>query len=339
MPTLRFLILIIPVLMLIACSSPTPRQPNWVHGQAEQYPAQLYLTGHGQSDFRSIAQDRARADLSKIFQVKLSEKSADSVDFKGETIDGKQQSQLQSRSSRYVSTSMEQIVSGIRIAEIWQHPHNKQYHTLAIMDRNKMSNGLRQTINQQDLTTEKEIALSQQQNELLMKINYANRSLALQRSRQANQRLLAIIDPTGIGVTPRYSLSALLADRDTLLKRLHISVEIIHDSIGDIESIVTGAVAGAGFQHELNAVNSNYVLLTSLNVDQYRDQTGWYWYRGNLQINLTNQKTAQDAGSYRWEIKVSSQRPELAIQRVRDSVDKILSTELRDTIIQLGLAQ
>ncbi len=339
MSTLRSSIFVIFFLIITACSNSGPKKPDWINGLPKEYPPQIYLSGHGQSKYRAIAQDHARADLSKIFQVKLSEQSEDNVEFKGEIIKGKRLTQLQSSSSRNIKTSIDQVVSGIRIAESWQDPQSKQYHALALLDRNKMANGLRQTINQQDIATEKEIAQSQQQSELMVKINYANRALALQQSRQANQRVLAIIDPTGIGVPPRYNPTALLADRDALLSRLHIAVEIINDSIGDIESIVTGALARTGFQHEKNKDSANYLLKTRLNVDQSHDKKGWYWYRGSLQINLTNQKTGQDSGNFRWEIKVSAQNPELAMQRVRDTINRKLSSELRVVIIKLGLAQ
>ncbi|MFV1985023.1 MAG: LPP20 family lipoprotein [Thiohalomonadales bacterium] len=339
MSTLRSFIFVIFFLIITACNSSGPKKPDWVNGLPEDYPPQSYLSGHGQSKYRAIAQDHARADLSKIFQVKLSEQSEDNVEFKGEIIKGKRLTQLQFSSSRNIKTSIDQVVSGIRIAESWQDPQSKQYHALALLDRNKMANGLRQTINQQDIATEKEIAQSQQHSELMVKINYANRALALQQSRQANQRILAIIDPTGIGVPPHYNPAALLADRDALLSRLHIAVEITNDSIGDIESIVTGALARTGFQHEKNNDSANYLLKTRLDVDQSHDKKGWYWYRGSLQINLTNQKTGQDSGNFRWEIKVSAQNPELAMQRVRDTVNRKLSNELRVVIIKLGLAQ
>jgi len=332
-----FALIVIPLLFSLgACSSSSPARPDWVDGKPKQYPAQAYLRGNGQSEYRAIAQDRARADLSKIFQVKLSEQSEDSIEFKGTTLNGKQQQQLQSSSSRNITARTEQIVSGIEIAETWQDPQSKQYHALAILNRNKIANRLRQTINQQDVASEKEVVQAKQHSNLLLKISHASRALSLQLERQANQRILTIVDPTGMGVPPRYNPAALLADRDTLLRRLHIEAEITQDPIGGIEPIVTGALALAGFQHDSSG-KARYHLVTALKLDHFRDDAGWYWYRGALQINLTDPQTQQDNGSHQWEIKVSAQRPESAMQRVRDTVNKTLSAELRDVIIQFGL--
>ena len=70
--------------------------------------------------------------------------------------------------------------------------------------------------------------------------------------------------------------------------------------------------------------------MTELKIKQHQDNEGWYWYRGTLQISLKN------SGTHRWQIKVSAQQPELAMQRVLDAVNTTLKTELRQVIIQYG---
>jgi len=207
------------------------------------------------------------------------------------------------------------------------------------LDRTKMSNSLRQTIDQQDIAIEKEIAQSQQQNELLSKISHASRAFSLQQSRDANQKMLGIIDPAGIGVPARYHSETLLVDRNALLKRIHLSSEITEESMGDLEAIVTGAMAHAGFQHEIDQSKANYNLMAALKVDLHQDNEGWYWYRGTLQISLKNIETQQQSGTHRWDIKVSAQQLDLAKQRVLDAVDTTLKSELREVIIQFGNAQ
>lgn len=62
--------------------------------------------------------------------------------------------------------------------------------------------------------------------------------MALQTSRETNQNFLSIIDPTGIGVPPRYHAETLRVDRNALLNRLHIASEITPDSMSNIQAIV-----------------------------------------------------------------------------------------------------
>ncbi|WP_455218165.1 hypothetical protein, partial [Kaarinaea lacus] len=83
---------------------------------------------------------------------------------------------------------------------------------------------------------------------------------------------------------------------------------------------------------------AEYILLTDLTSEPFTDAQNWTWYRGALQINLIDAHNRESKGTQRWEIKVSAQKQETAQQRVRDQVDTILERELRDTIIQFGIA-
>ena len=58
---------------LLACSGTTTKssgEPDWVSGNSSKYSNQQYLLGRGQADDVATAEDRARADLAKIFVVK-----------------------------------------------------------------------------------------------------------------------------------------------------------------------------------------------------------------------------------------------------------------------------
>ena len=160
----------------------------------------------------------------------------------------------------------------------------------------------------------------------------------IQTNRTENQRLLKIIDPTGIGIPPVYNLASLQADRDNLLQRVHIEPRLLNDPIGGVEPILQGALAKAGFRPESGA-NAAYSLEADLQLDGFADNKGWYWYRGSLQINLRSKAEDQSQGSYRWDIKVAAQNPDTAAQRARDTIDKTLTSELRDVIIGFGLPQ
>ena len=46
-------------------------RPDWVDGQSVQYPSSQYLTGVGYDADRKTAEDKARAEIAKIFVAKL----------------------------------------------------------------------------------------------------------------------------------------------------------------------------------------------------------------------------------------------------------------------------
>ncbi|NNF97415.1 MAG: LPP20 family lipoprotein, partial [Halobacteria archaeon] len=248
MPHYPGLYLSLLVSLLTACSTAS-KQPDWINDKSAQYPATAYLLGRGQSENRALAQDRARADLSKIFQLRITEQSEDVVTY---TAQAQEAGKTESNASRYITTQTDQIIEGIRIAELWQDPANGQYHALAALDRNQAANDLRQAIQRQDTATEHEIALARQQDDLFSRIGHASQAVDIQSSRYENQRLLKIIDPTGIGIPASHNLTSLRSQRDELLQRVQIELQLLNDPIGGVEPILQGALAGAGFRPSTN---------------------------------------------------------------------------------------
>ena len=320
--------------LLTACST-TGKQPDWIDANSAQYPASAYLLGRGQNENRALAQDRARADLSKIFQIHITEQSEDVVTY---TAQDQQAGNTESSASRYITTQTDQIVEGIRIAELWKDPASNQYHALAVLDRNQASNDLRQAIQGQDAATDYEINLARQQKDIFNQIGHASQAVAIQSSRNENQRILKIIDPTGIGVPATHNLTRLRSQRDELLQRVQIELQILNDPIGEVEPILQGALAESGFR-QTKSNKANYRLEADLQLDGFPDNKGWYWYRGSLQINLLSNSKDQSQGSHRWDIKVAAQNPATAAQRVRDTLDKELKAELRGVIISFGVPE
>jgi len=328
------LYLVLLLSLLTACTT-TGKQPDWINANSAEYPATAYLLGRGQSDNRALAQDRARADLSKIFQLRITEQSEDVVSY---TAQSQQAGETESSASRHITTQTDQIIEGIRIAELWKDPANDQYHALAVLDRNQAANDLRQAIQGQDAATDYEINLAKQQKDLFNKIGHASQAVAIQTNRSENQRILKIIDPTGIGVPATHNLVHLRGQRDALLQRVKIELAILNDPLGGVEPILQGALTATGFQHT-TATNANYRLEADLQLDGFSDNKGWYWYRGSLQINLLDNTKGQSQGSHRWDIKVAAQNPGTSAQRVRDTLDKQLNEELRSVIISFGVPE
>ncbi len=326
------------LLLLGACSSQTPKQPGWIAGNSIYYPEKTYLIGRGQSEYRSLAQDRARADLAKIFEVRLAETSEDEVHYQSDTQKGEQQSRLQSSSNRLISTRTKQILQGVRIAEIWQDPQSGEFHALAVLDRNQVGNILYQRIKKLDEAAKQELNQIKETRNVLAKIAHANRAIEYQQQREVEQRLYQIVDPTGRGLPQRYILPKLMVSRDSLLQRVSINSEVARDPLGDMETIINGAIASAGFRL-LNSDKAAYTLVTELQLDKFKDADGWHWYRGSLQIELYNNKDDVLEGSHRWDIKVAAQKDKTALQRVRATIDKTLRSELRKVIVQFGLAE
>lgn len=302
--------------------------PDWVSGAAAKYPPAQYLIGRGEGPSGEEARDRARADLAKIFDVDIAVESEDTQAFrtaaKGST--------YEASSSRRITARTEQLVEGIEIAESWRDPKSGSYHALAVLPRAKAGTALRREIERLDDATRLYLDRARDSADLLAKIAAASQAVVAQTDRVAYQKQLRVIDPTGVGAPPSWSLERLGTDRDALLKRVKIAPRVTTDASGGLAPVVKGALASAGFLAD-TGTSPDYVLEASLALDDLGLQEGWYWQRGVLEVHLVEPATQRVRGLKRWPIKTSALKQDAAVQRAVDASDAILKKELRGTFI------
>lgn len=338
--TFRTCIIILSGVLLSACNSAPSKlvnPPDWINGRSALYAPELYLTGRGQSKQADDAKDRARADLAKTFEVNIKENQKDVQAYSAVTEDGKaQQTHAQLDVTRTISTSTDQIVRGIQIGDVWRDTASGEYYALAILSRQQASAALRQEIGRLDEATRINIDAAANSEDALVKIGKANRALNAQIERLAFQRSLTVVDRSGEGVRTTWSISALQNDFEKLLNRTRVRPVITNDDSGQVKDILAGAIAAAGFAAD-DSTGADFMLETSLKLEDLGQKSdGWWWSQGALEILLLD-KNGKTRGGKRWPIKVSAQQKPLIAQRAKDEVVKILSKDLRTTLVGFAI--
>lgn len=323
------------LLFFLGCASAPPVQPDWVSGNSAKYASSRYLIGRGQAEMSAIARDRARSDLAKIFEVKVSEESKEILRQTSQTGEGEPIARFEAKISRNIVTRTDQIIRGVEIKETWQDTETKQHHALAVLDRLQAGNLLRTTITELDAETRNAIERAKAAPDLIIKIGAAQTALEAQMERDQYQRYLTILDRTGVGVPAEFSTRQLAGEFDSLLKRLKIKAAAPDDQIGGLEDIVEESLANAGFLPEKGEA-AEYLLEAKIQTAEHTDKKGWSWLRGTLEVVMKIPESGKIRGSRRWDIKVSSQQKEMVLNRARDNISGILERDLRETIIGFG---
>ncbi|MDH4284257.1 MAG: LPP20 family lipoprotein [Gallionellaceae bacterium] len=322
-------------LLLAGCAAKPPAVPDWISGESAQYNKSQYLIGRGQAAIQEDAKDRARADLSKIFQVSVAAESEDVQKFKtGQTGQG----EYAGESSRRITTRTSQIIRGIQIVELWQDPLTKTHHALAILPRLQTAASLRQQIGQLDEAASNHIEQSRKNTDLFLKISAANLAIESLQERESLQKSLQVVDPTGRGAEAQWSSAKLGSDLDELLKRVSIAPRITVDSNPALAEIVAGALAKAGFMIEAGP-SPEFTLEARLGLTDLGFQEGWYWQRGVLEVTLSEAATKRVRGTKRWNIKGNASDRENAVKRALGQADTVLKQELRPAIIEMAISR
>jgi len=318
--------------LLCSCARQPPAAPDWIAGDSDRYKSSQYLIGHGQAATQEEAKDRARVDLAKIFQVAVLSDSEDVQEFKSAPAG---QGQYENSVSRRITTSTEQIIRGIQIAEQWQDPATKNYYVLAVLPRLQAAASLRQQVRQLDEATAIHFEKSRKSSDLFQKIAAANLAVVSQQERDSLQKSLQVVDITGSGLASQWSSEKLKSDLDGLLKRVRIASQVTSDSTPGLTEVVAGALANAGFMIE-TGLNPDFVLLAQMKLADLGFQDGWYWQRGVLEVTLSESATNRVRGTKHWNVKGNAPDKDSAGKRALNQADAVLKQELRAAIIDMA---
>ncbi len=317
----------LPIVLLLSafagCAS-VPKGPDWVNGASRQYPAEQFLVGRGEASNVEQAQERARADLAKVFEVSVAAESEDVQAYKSEG-----GGQYAASSSRRIVTRTDQIVRGIRIGDLWQDPATKNHHALAVLPRLQAATSLREEVGKRDEAIARYVAQARTETDPLARVGAAGRALDTAIERDGYQKSLKVVDITGRGVESEYAAARLRADLDELVKRVRIAPRAEGDA--DAERLARAGLANAGFLAETGE-KPEYVLNTRLKLEDLGQKEGWYWNRGTVEVTLTEAANGRVRGAKSWSVKGSATDAATARTRALAQAETALKKDLRATL-------
>lgn len=323
-------------LFITACST-TPdnpdTRPDWVDGQSKKYASSLYLSGQGSALTSGDAKDRARSDLAKQFEVALKESGKQSQTFTSEQASGETLQSLNQKISRQLHTYTSRTLQGVEIADQWYDPRRNTHYALAILSRNKTRQRLEQELQTLDQHSQQRLLQAEAEPALLARAALVQLAINSQQQRIAVQSSLQVVDPVGLGKPAKLSLAELVRSRDALLKKVRIQPIASGDMSSELVRVLSGATARAGLS--INNNNFDYKLKIQTLLDPVHEQSGWFWLRGTMEINLID-TAGNSVGVQRWPLKVSSIHIERTQQRLLSEIDKLLKEDLRDVLLSFA---
>lgn len=327
---MKRLSLIVITLMLGACAGHAVQEPPaWIDDPAAGHPATAYLSAVGTADDASRAQDRAYANLAKIFEASIHEVSHDLREIQRSSDEQGAYLRDELHVSRALQVGTEVALKGVRIAAHWQDPQTGRHHALAVLARGPAAAGLRQDIQRLDSATDALMGEGGKTPDPLTQARALQRAIALQTTRAAEQRMLSVLDVSGRGLPAAWNLHKLHVQRDQVLAAIRIVVHTDEDA-GDLHQLVAGAVTRAGFK----VVDAGpYRLDAHLTRQDVGRHQGWYWMRGRLKVTLSPADGLGTLGGENWPLKAAAMDKETAELRLLDEARKALDRDLRTVIL------
>lgn len=228
------------LLLVGGCAGSTA--PEWLNSRSRHYPEQAFLTGVGSGEERRSAEDRARLEIAKVFQVDIRarEYSSETAISQGET-----SSYRQEAASRLVATSG-RLLAGVQIAEVWRDPQSRTWHALAVLDRLRAAGALRDAIAPLDRRIGAELELARQATTPLRSLAPYRRALRLERQRSALVADLRVVDGLAMVDEPQLPTGELAARIARATAGLKVAVTLDDDRGEIVRAALVRAMAAEG---------------------------------------------------------------------------------------------
>ncbi len=267
-------------LLLVACAGgPRKPPPDWLQGQPEAWPASRYLVARGQGPSLLLAQERARAELAKAFQVRIRAASNDLTRYIHRTGGTATERRLEQSVTRQIQSDTQQLLEGVEIADVWQDPRRGTYYALAVLDRQRAAARLRQRLAALDDGSEAAYAQARRADPL-GRVQGLYGVYRAQLARAALARAYTVVSPKAPPPAP-LGLGRLQGELGAALAALRIAPR------GEPQALT--AALGEALQRVGVTVamdEAPYRFRARLEVTPVGRQADWYWLRATLQLVL-----------------------------------------------------
>jgi hypothetical protein len=205
-------------------------KPGWVDGRSADYPSSQYLTGVGQADTRSNAEDQAYAAVARIFKAEVAAQAKDWESYLVVENRGVSNTERRLTIDSVTKVSTDKVLENVRIVDVWYDSESRVYYALSMMNRSQAEASLMEKVVALDRTIDTDVTESRQALDKLAKVRAlrrAGRNLVL---REVYNTDLRVIRPSGQGTPSAYQVNELSGELEQFLAtNLVLAVQVSGD--------------------------------------------------------------------------------------------------------------
>ena len=224
-------------------------KPGWVDGRSATYPSSQYLTGVGQADTRSNAEDQAYAAVARIFKAEVAAQAKDWESYWVVENHGVSNAERRLTIDNVTKVSTDKVLENVRIADVWYDSESRVYYALSVMNRPQAEASLMEKVAALDRTIDTDVAESRQSIDKLAKVRAlrrAGRNLVL---REVYNTDLRVIRLSGQGTPSAYQVNELSGELEQFLAtNLVLAVQVSGDHAEPVGRALAEGLIRAGLR-------------------------------------------------------------------------------------------
>lgn len=307
------------------------KRPGWVDGESIQYPSSRYLTGVGYDPDRKLAEDKARAEIAKIFMSKIDSRTKTYQDYLQITSKGKSKTEETFNIQDITRVSTQKVLSGVRISQVYQETGARPiFYALAVLDRDQSAKILGYKIQELDQDIHQLLSRAKGEEDLLAKVKYLKQSVQKFVMREAYDTELRIVSQKGKGISSSIHFTEIKGRLESILLRdFLIGVSVTGSRANEVQDALVQGLNQQGFSvsADLNRVN----VLVRGNVEikpLERGTSEWKYLQWRAHFDMVDKKGGSVFGSVNKTGRQGHLNLQQAENRAVRKIQKALTTEI-----------
>ena len=309
------------------------KRPAWVNGDSIQYPSSKYLTGVGYGPDRKSAEDKARAEIAKIFFSKIDSRTRSYQDYLQTTSTGKSKIEETLSIEEVTKVSSQKVLSGVRISHVYHETGTESmFYALAVLNREQSAKILRDKIGELDRDIKGILANANRAEDMLTKVKYLKRSIQEHILREAYDAELRIVSRSGGGVSPPVSFTELKSKLESVLLRdFLIGVAVSGSRANEIQDALVQGLNRQGFAISENLSRANVIVRGTVKIRPLdRGTSEWKYVQWRTHFDMVDKRGESVFGSVNKSGREGHLNLTQAENRAVRKIQKALTTEIAE---------
>ena len=223
-------------------------KPEWVDGRASEFPPSQYLTGVGQGESRSTAENQAYAAVARIFKAEVAAQAKDWEAYLVTEHDEVASAERRLTIDHVTKVSTDKVLENVNIGDAWYDHGTRVHYALAVVNRSQAEASVTDKVVSLDREIDADVVEARQTTDKLAKVRAlrrAGRSLVL---REAYNTDLRVIRSSGQGIPSAYRVGELSGELAQFLSsHLGVTMQISGDHAEPIQRALAEGLVREGF--------------------------------------------------------------------------------------------
>lgn len=233
-----------------ACSGMSGQtQPTWVEDVSSEYPPAQYLTGLGEGQTQSVADDQAYAAVARIFSAQVSSQSKDWESYLVVEQRGRSRDEHRLTLDKVTQVSTDKVLENVRIVDRWYDSKKALFYALAGMNRSQAEAALIEHITELDHAVQADVDEAQRTSDKLARVRGLRRAARNLVLREAYNADLRVIRVSGQGMASSYQVHDLTRQLEAFLsENLTLALTVSGDDAEPVRQALTEGLIKEGLQ-------------------------------------------------------------------------------------------